>query len=108
MSNKKPNGAMSEAEVEGFRMALLEVLDEYRDRWPQLLGGKALRVGRAGQPAAVVITHEEFEALLEQLEDLEDKQDAREILEAIERGEETTITQEQLKAELRAEGRLHG
>jgi PHD/YefM family antitoxin component YafN of YafNO toxin-antitoxin module len=108
MSHKKPNGSSSDAELEGFKLALLEVLDEYRDRWLQLLDGKALRIGREGQPAAVVIAYEDFEAMLERIENLEDERDAREILEAIERGEETTITQEQLKAELRAEGILDG
>lgn len=93
--------------MEGFKRALLEVFDEYSDRWQSLLGGKALHIGREGQPAAVVMAYEDFEALLDRLEDLEDTRDAQAILEAIERSEEATITHEQLKAELRAEGLLN-
>jgi hypothetical protein len=99
---------ITQAELEAFKLALLEVLDEYRDKWPDLLDGKALRVGRVGQPEAVVIAYADFETILERLEDLEDVRDTRAVLEAIERGEENIITHEQLKAELRAEGLLHG
>ena len=95
-----------QAELEGLKLAILDVLVEYRDRWRQLLGNKALRVEYLGKPVAVVMAYEDFEALLEQLEDFEDAQSAREVLDAIRRGEEEIVPWEKVKAELITEGIL--
>lgn len=106
MRMKNTKGQASETELAGLKTALLDVLDEYRDKWPQLLEGKALRVEREGEPIAVVMAFDDFEALLERLEDLEDAEAARDALAAKQNGEETTIPWETLKSELMAEGLL--
>lgn len=106
MRMKKTTEQASEAELTGLKTALLDVLDEYRDKWPQLLEGKAVRLEREGEPLAVVMAFDDFEALLERLEDLEDAEAVREAMTAKQRGEESTIPWEQLKTELIAEGLL--
>lgn len=94
------------ANTEVLKSAVLEAIDKHHTAWAQLPEGNVLRVERRGEPVAVVMAYDDFEALLERLEDLEDMHDARKTFEAIERGEETTIPHEQLRAELIAEGLL--
>ena len=51
-----------------------------------------------GKRLSVLLPLAEYEALIERLEDLEDLDDAREVLARIDRGEETTVPWETVKA----------
>lgn len=101
-----PTALAEQGDVAAFKRALLEVIEQHRAAWEQLPQDKAYRLDREGQPVAVVMSYQGFEALLDRLEDLEDARDADEILSAIERGEMTTRPWEQVEAELHAEGLL--
>jgi PHD/YefM family antitoxin component YafN of YafNO toxin-antitoxin module len=103
-SHPLPTALAEQDDVAAFKRALLEVIEQHRAAWEQLPEDKAYLLEREGEPVAVVMAFQGFDALLERLEDLEDAESAREGLKAIESGEETTIPWEQVEAELRAEG----
>ena len=107
-SHPHPAALAEQDDVAAFKRALLEVIEQHRAAWEQLPQDKAYLLKREGEPVAVVMSYQGFEALLDRLEDLEDARDADEIMSAIERGEMTTKPWEQVKAELRAEGLLVG
>ena len=52
-----------------------------------------------GKRLSVLLPLSEYETLMERLEDLEDLADGREVLARIDRGEERTISWEEVKAE---------
>ncbi len=56
-----------------------------------------------GKRVGVILSVEEYEALLDELEELQDIRDAREVQAAIARGEEDVLPWEQAKKKIEAE-----
>jgi PHD/YefM family antitoxin component YafN of YafNO toxin-antitoxin module len=100
----KTSGEIQSAETPTWKHALLDLLSNSVAARKELADGEVVLYDLHGKPIVVVLDYQHFTAMVEKLEDLLDAQRAREGLEALQRGDETTVPWERVKANLLVEG----